>query len=64
MYFNRRDFLHITKSGRVWRKVPESDARSVAKETTRPPGLERLEFRGLDGGARSAGRAALPSCPP
>ena len=28
-------FSGITKSGRVWRKVPESDARSVGRTTTR-----------------------------
>ena len=28
-------FSGVTKSGRVWRKVPESDARSVARVTWR-----------------------------
>ena len=32
-----RPFSDVTKSGRVWRKVPESDARSVSlTESVRP----------------------------
>ena len=34
-------FSGVTKSGRVWRKVPESDARSVVmKMTAMPPQRE------------------------
>ena len=33
----------VTKSGRVWRKMPESDARSVGHEGT-PPGQYRVLF--------------------
>ena len=32
-------FSGVTKSGRVWRKVPESDARSVGWELRHPKGL-------------------------
>ena len=35
-----RPFSGVTKSGRVWRKVPESDARSVGNQPTCPgPGV-------------------------
>ena len=40
-----KPFGGVTKSGRVWRKVPESDARSVA--TT----MRKLSEVGKDGGA-------------
>ena len=32
-------FSGVTKSGRVWRKVPESDARSVGKDYSVKPVL-------------------------
>ena len=36
-------FSGVTKSGRVWRKMPESDARSVGHEGP-PPGQYRVLF--------------------
>ena len=37
-------FSGVTKSGRVWRKVPESDARSVGTNQTPSTGLQHPSF--------------------
>ena len=38
-----RPFSDVTKSGRVWRKVPESDSQSVRCTVTRPLGSLRCD---------------------
>ena len=39
-------FSGVTKSGRVWRKVPESDARSVPRGTANPTTQAQTEPQG------------------
>ena len=46
-------FSGVTKSGRVWRKVPESDARSVPRSLTR---VEYLLFCAKCHGAKCVGQ--------
>ena len=49
----------VTKSGRVWRKVPESDARSERGGVVTVLGAGRTEGRGLGGLCNTWGETPL-----